>query len=81
MKKMMRILAVAVGPQKDQLIRANGRMVGVRPYVHGLIAGLADRKHKIGTDFEIDYRERVPEHLARAGTTKNPCAALRFVRV
>jgi ABC-type uncharacterized transport system substrate-binding protein len=73
MKKMMRILAVAVGPQKDQVIRANGRMVGVRPYVHGLIAGLTDRKHQIGTDFEIDYRERVPEDLV-----KGPAAASAF---
>jgi ABC-type uncharacterized transport system substrate-binding protein len=39
MAKAMRILAVAVGPKMDQVIRANGRLKGVRPYVRGLIAG------------------------------------------
>jgi ABC-type uncharacterized transport system substrate-binding protein len=61
MGPMKRILAVAVGPQKDVLIRAKGDLGGVRPYIEGLVNGLASLKHELGSDFEIDYRER--EHL------------------
>lgn len=58
MAEMKRILAVAVGPQRDLHIRAKGDLSGVRPYVDGLIEGLARRGHQVGADYEIDYRER-----------------------
>jgi ABC-type uncharacterized transport system substrate-binding protein len=54
---------VAVGPQKDLLIRSNDGLSEVRPYIAGLIDGLAARKRYLGTDYEIDYREREPHHL------------------
>jgi len=68
MAKMMRILAVAIGQTKDQIIRENDRLEGVRPYVLGLMDGLADLKHEIGTDFEIEYRQRLSKDLANGST-------------
>ena len=63
MSGMKRILAVAVGPQRDLIIRANSGLGEVRPYITGLIDGLAGRKRMLGTDYEIDYREREQQHL------------------
>ena len=63
MGPMKRILAVAVGPQKDVLIRAKRDLGGVRPYIEGLIDGLTSLKHELGSDFEIDYRERELQEL------------------
>ncbi len=68
MAKMMRILAVAVGQPKDQIIQANGSLDGVRPYVLGLIAGLTNLKRRIGTDFEIDYRQRLAQDFTNPTT-------------
>jgi ABC-type uncharacterized transport system substrate-binding protein len=53
---MKRILALAVGdPKASQTIGQNPDLSGVRPYISGLISGLARLGHKLGADFEIDY--------------------------
>lgn len=61
-----RILAVAVGPQRDASISAAAAAAAanVRPYVDGLVAGLARCGHQAGTDYEIDYKERSQIELA-----------------
>ena len=61
---MKTVLAVAVGPQKDLLFRDKGKLSEVRPYVQGLIDGLAARGHHLGTDYVIQYRERDLDTLA-----------------
>jgi len=58
MSEMKRILAMAVGPTKNLLISSKADLNGARPYIEGLIDGLADLHHQIGTDYVIDYRER-----------------------
>lgn len=58
MSEMKKILAVAVGTERDRSIRARGGVNDVRPYIEGLVDGLAQRGHQLGTDYEIDYRER-----------------------
>jgi len=66
---MFRILAVAVGPKEKNLVIdtvAKGDAAGVRRYIAGLIEGLAKRGHKLGTDFVIDYRERLLRDLKGA---------------
>jgi ABC-type uncharacterized transport system substrate-binding protein len=59
-----------VGTDKDVVIDADflakGRMDEVRPYIKGLVAGLANRGRKLGSDFVIDYRERAPNALEQA---------------
>lgn len=64
---MYTIGAAAVGPDKDVKIDeafvVNGSMAEVRPYVDGLIAGLAKRGRKLGSDFVIEYMERSPQDL------------------
>jgi len=55
---MRRILAVAVGPMRDMLIRSKGDLTEVRPYIQGLVEGLSSLNHHLGSDFEINYRER-----------------------
>jgi ABC-type uncharacterized transport system substrate-binding protein len=57
MEATKRILAVAVGPQRDTLIQSVGGLSGVRPYIEGLIDGLSRLNRNIGTDYEISYRE------------------------
>jgi putative ABC transport system substrate-binding protein len=68
---MHRILAVAVGVNKDKsapvmrdLIKSE-RVKEVRPYVAGLIAGLERLGHKCGVDFEIDYATSEPSGLKK----------------
>ena len=52
------ILALAVGdPKHSQLIDHPARRHDVRPYISGLIDGLAGLKCQLGTDFVIDYRQ------------------------
>ena len=63
-----RILAVAIGPQQDNQIGANGAPGSVRPYVHGLIEGLGERGRQLGIDYEIAYRERSQTELAAKGS-------------
>jgi ABC-type uncharacterized transport system substrate-binding protein len=63
MGDVKRILAMAVGPQKNVLFRSRNGLSEVRPYIEGLIAGLAKHNREIGRDFEIDYRERDVETL------------------
>jgi ABC-type uncharacterized transport system substrate-binding protein len=55
---MKTILAMAVGPTKDLPIRSKADLNGARPYIKGLIDGLAKLNRHIGTDYVIDYRER-----------------------
>lgn len=70
MGEMKRILALAVGPEKDVLIRSKSDLVGVRPYIAGLIDGLASLNRHLGTDYDIDYRERLYEHLESGSAFK-----------
>jgi len=68
---MKTILAVAVGPHKDILFdsqASRARLGGARPYIEGLIDGLASRHRQLGTDYVIDYRERDQQTLASNGT-------------
>ena len=58
MDNIKRIVAVAVGPQTNHPIGAKGGPSNVRPYIDGLIAGLAKSGHQLGTDYQIEYRER-----------------------
>ncbi len=68
MNTTKRILAIAVGPQQDNLIGVNGAPNTVRPYIHGLIEGLGARGRQLGTDYEIDYKERSQIDLATKGS-------------
>jgi ABC-type uncharacterized transport system substrate-binding protein len=70
MAVLKRVLAVAVGPQRDHLISAREGAQNVRHYVHGLIAGLAKKGHHIGADYEIDYKERLHSDMANGATSK-----------
>jgi ABC-type uncharacterized transport system substrate-binding protein len=63
MGEMKRILAVAVGPEKDVPIRAKSDLDGVRPYIEGLIEGLGRLGRQLGTDFVIDYSQCWNEHV------------------
>lgn len=74
MSKAKKILAVAVGPQRDLIIRSSNRLGNVRPYIAGLIDGLAGLKRRLGTDYEIHYREREQHQLADG---KDTSAAFR----
>ena len=52
------IVAVAIGnPHNNRTISDWGHLEGVRPYIRGLMQGLANRDHAIGSDYLIDYRE------------------------
>jgi ABC-type uncharacterized transport system substrate-binding protein len=57
---MKRILALAVGEPMDVLIPPMTDLdkAGVRPYIGGLIDGLAGRGRQLGKDFDIEYRHR-----------------------
>jgi ABC-type uncharacterized transport system substrate-binding protein len=66
MNEVKRIVAVAVGPQRDDMIGFNGVPSYVRPYIHGLIEGLGARGREVGRDYEIDYKERSQAKLAAA---------------
>jgi ABC-type uncharacterized transport system substrate-binding protein len=57
---MKRILALAVGAPMDVLITPVTDLdkAGVRPYIGGLIEGLASRGRQLGKDFDIEYRHR-----------------------
>ncbi len=45
----MNALAVAIGPQQENKIGADGAPGSVMPYVHGLIEGLGERGQRLGT--------------------------------
>ncbi|MGB7179847.1 MAG: hypothetical protein WBD33_23625, partial [Xanthobacteraceae bacterium] len=70
MAVVKRVLAVAVGPQRDHRISHKNEATNVRHYIHGLIEGLAGKGHQIGTDYEIHYKERVHTDLADGKTSK-----------
>jgi ABC-type uncharacterized transport system substrate-binding protein len=62
------ILALAVGdPKASQLIDHPNKLPGVRPYISGLIDGLAKSGCRLGADFVIDYRHNWLDHIV-AGT-------------
>jgi ABC-type uncharacterized transport system substrate-binding protein len=69
MNGVKRIVAVAVGPQRDSLINVETTPTDIRPYVVGLIAGLAKSGRKIGVDYEIDYKERSQLDLTNENAT------------
>jgi ABC-type uncharacterized transport system substrate-binding protein len=69
MAEIKRILAVAVGPSRQTTIRGKSVANNVRPYIRGLIEGLARHDRRPGSDFEIDYRER--PQLDRTGARSN----------
>jgi ABC-type uncharacterized transport system substrate-binding protein len=60
------ILALAVGdPKSSQLIDHPNKLPGVRPYISGLIDGLAESGSRLGTDFVIDYRQNWLDYIVR----------------
>jgi hypothetical protein len=60
------ILALAVGdPKHSQLIDHPGKLDHVRPYISGLIDGLAGLKCEFGTDFVIDYKQNWLDHIVK----------------
>ena len=64
------ILALAVGdPKASQLIDHPNKLPGVRPYISGLIDGLAKSGFQLGADadYVIDYRHNWLDHIV-AGT-------------
>jgi ABC-type uncharacterized transport system substrate-binding protein len=66
MNEVKRILALAVGPPRDNLIGADGAPGNVRPYVQGLIEALGAHGRQVGKDYEIDYKERTQADLTAA---------------
>jgi ABC-type uncharacterized transport system substrate-binding protein len=67
---MKRILAVAIGPERDMTISGSLAPGEVRPYIEGLIDGLAKYGHQAGQDYDIEYRER-PSLDAKGGQLAN----------
>ena len=66
MNEARRILAVAVGPRRDDVIGFGGAPSNVRPYILGLIKELGARGRQLGRDYEIDYKERSQAELSAA---------------
>jgi ABC-type uncharacterized transport system substrate-binding protein len=65
------ILALAVGdPKASQLIDHPNKLPGVRPYISGLIDGLAKCGWQLGTDFDIDYRHNWLDHIVKGTAFK-----------
>ncbi len=69
------IVAVAVGPQKDKLIKSKNDLRDVRPYIMGLVDGLAKRSRELGKDYVIEYRERDHKGLKKGKAAKLAFAA------
>lgn len=67
------ILAVAIGDgAPDRTIIDWTNLGGVRPYIPGLMLGLAKLGHIIGTEYTIYYRERANEAALNAATFSPP---------
>jgi ABC-type uncharacterized transport system substrate-binding protein len=65
------ILALAVGdPEASRLINHPDKLPGVRPYISGLIDGLAKNGCQLGTDFVIDYRHNWLDHIVKGTAFK-----------
>jgi ABC-type uncharacterized transport system substrate-binding protein len=65
------ILALAVGdPQYSQLIDHPNKLPGVRPYISGLIDGLAKSGCQLGTHFVVDYRHNWLDHIVKGTAFK-----------
>jgi len=64
------IVAVALGPNRDKDINSANDASDVRPYVAGLITGLAARNKTIGTtaDYVIKFRQRPESDLTDPAT-------------
>jgi ABC-type uncharacterized transport system substrate-binding protein len=65
-----KVLALAVGPERNHRITAREHAANVRHYIHGLIEGLEQKGRHIGTDYEIDYKERLHTDLANGKASK-----------
>jgi len=62
------ILALAVGdPKASQLIDHPNKLPGVRPYISGLIDGLAKSGCQLGTHYVIDYRQNWLDYIVGGG--------------
>lgn len=70
MAAVKKILALAVGPERDLEICTSEDATGVRPYILGLIKGLDQKGRRIGADYKIDYKERLQSDLADGQTSK-----------
>lgn len=58
------IMALAVGdPEDSKLIETAANLDGVRPYIRGLIDGLAGLGHQLGIDFVIDYKQNWLDYI------------------
>jgi len=68
--EMKRILAVAIGPERDLTISGKLAAGEVRPYIDGLIDGLAKYGRHAGQDYDIEYRER-PSLDSKGGQLAN----------
>ncbi len=75
-----RIVAVAVASEnKEMTINSRRdlrdlRRVKTRPYLRGLVQGLATRGFKLRKDYVIDFRQRRPNALGNAAAFGNPVA-------
>jgi ABC-type uncharacterized transport system substrate-binding protein len=66
------ILALAVGdPKHSRLIDHPSNLHEVRPYISGLIDGLADLECQLGTDFVIDYKQNWLDYIAKGHAFAN----------
>src|SRR5215469_12653158 len=74
------IVALAVGdPTFSRLIDHPSKSYGVRPYVWGLVQGLAGLKHTLGIDYVIDYRQDWHQNIDKGetfGKMKEPPALI-----
>jgi ABC-type uncharacterized transport system substrate-binding protein len=60
------ILALAVGdPKSSQRIDHPTKLDGVRPYIRGLIGGLASLGPQLGTEFVIEYRQNWLDYIEK----------------
>jgi ABC-type uncharacterized transport system substrate-binding protein len=71
------VLALAVGdPKSSQLIDHPTKLYDVRPYISGLIDGLASLRHQLGTDYVIDYKQNWLDYIVKGqafmGLPNNP---------
>jgi ABC-type uncharacterized transport system substrate-binding protein len=71
MAVVKKVLALAVGPERNHRISARHHGAAVRHYIHGLIEGLEQKGRQIGSDYEIDYKERPHSDLADGKVSKS----------
>jgi hypothetical protein len=77
---MNRVIAVAVAKDERQITIDHRRdlkelrRLKVRPYLRGLVQGLAACGKKLGPDYTIEFRQRRPGQMADAAAFSNPLA-------